>query len=244
VGNDPFRDAIRSYITKHDGKNVTSRDFVGVLSTISTDAGAVMGTYLDLGGAPVVKLDVQCAGKPVIEVRAATGTVPVCVRYPDGTGIARTCVAASAKAGSIFPPACPAWVIGNANGDGYYRIADPSHAAKAPSTPSERLTYADDLAAGVLRGDVPLAVALAESSLLSRSKDSAGVLAGALIASAIDPFVEDGVRPAWKRWLTARFGAWTKRKIVTAVDSELGEQPSAVLASVEVDVDVFPALDG
>ncbi len=232
VGVDPFRTAIRGYVAKHDGKHVTSRDVVAALSAVSADVGAVMQTYLDLGGAPVVKLEVHCTGKPVIDVRAATGTVPVCLRFPDaaGTGAERACVAASAKAGSVFPASCPTWVIGNAGGDGYYRIADPSLAAKAPTTPSERLTYADDLAAGLLRGDVPVPFALAELDRLARSKDSASALGGASIAAAIDPVIEDAVRPAWKKWLAARFQRWANAKgTAMAVDAELREKIWALL---------------
>lgn len=206
VGNDAFRDAIRAYVAKHDGGSVTSKDFVNALAVIPGEAYAAMTTYLDIGGAPVVTLEVHCSGKPAIEVRAAAGTVPVCVRFPEG----RQCVAASATKGTIFPTSCPAWVIGNAGGEGYYRIANPSAATKAPMTPSEKLAYADDLGAGLLRGDVPLATGLAEISRLAKTKDPINVLGATTIAQAIRPVVLDAERAAWTAWLKPRFGAWNK----------------------------------
>jgi alanyl aminopeptidase len=204
VGPEKFREAMRAYVRKHDGGSVTSKDVVAAMATISADAAAVTSTYLDLGGAPVVTLAVDCASK-AIQLRAATGTVPVCVRYPEGDKVTRACVAASKDRGTITTPSCPAWVIGNAGGDGYYRIANPALAAKAPGTQAERLTYADDLAAALLRGDVPLATALGELERLAAG-DSAGLLGAMLIAQAIDPLVEEALRPAWNRYLTARFG--------------------------------------
>jgi len=227
VGNDAFQKAIRGYVAAHDGGSVTSKDVVAALSTISGDAAAVMTTYLDLGGAPVVTLALDCSGKPTLTARVEAGTVPVCVRHPGG----RACVAASSTKGTFELPSCPAWVIGNAGGDGYYRIADPALAAQAPTTPSELLTYADDLAAALLRGDVALPVVLAEVARLARGKDSASVLGAAMIAASIDPLVEEAERAAWTRWLTTRFGARLKVSIPpTGVDSTLREKTWELLA--------------
>ncbi len=224
VGTEKFRDAIRAYVVAHDGRHVTSRDVVRALEPVSADAAAAMQTYLDLGGAPVVTLRVECTASPAIEVRSSAGTIPVCVRYPDGATIARACVVASATRGTIKPAACPAWVIGNANGDGYYRIANPAVSAKAPMTPSERLTYADDLAAATLRGELSITDALREAKTLMAG-DTASALGAANIAAAIDPLVEEALRPAWSRWITTRFAARAKAKgPPTGVEAALKEQ--------------------
>ena len=220
AGDAPFQAAIRAYVAKHEGATVTSKDVVTALSTISADAAAAMTTYLDLGGAPVVSLKLTCTNRPAIEVRVATGTVPVCVRTPEG----RACVAASSRKGTLYLQSCPAWVIGNAGGDGYYRIADPALAANAPTTPSERLTYADDLAAGLLRGDVPLAVALAELDRLAKTKDATDVLGAAMIAQAIRPLIFDDERAAWTAWLTPRFAGWKRVKgTMSGVEAALAQ---------------------
>ena len=222
AGTVPFQTAIRAYVAKHQHGSVTSKDVVAALATISPDTAAAMTSYLDIGGAPVVKLDVQCTGKPAIEVRALAGTVPVCVRYPEGKGVVRACVAATPTKGTIHPDSCPAWVIGNAGGDGYYRIADPSRAAKAPLTPSERLTYADDLAAGLLRGDVPLRTALAEIERLAKTKEQTSVLGAAMIAQAIRPLILEDERAAWTAWLTRRFaGVGRIQSSMTAVEADI-----------------------
>jgi len=208
VGADPFRDAMRGYLRAHAGGNATSRDVVDALGG-AAGAGDALRSYLDIAGAPVVTIAVHCAtrqGKTrsTIDLRAKHGTIPVCVRYPDGSSEVRACAAATPTAGSIEVAGCPAWVIGNAGGDGYYHVADPVLAASAPLTPSERVDYASDLAAGLVRGDVTLATALAEIAA-GVARDPVSRFGAVTIAEAIDPLVDDAVRPAWTRWLAARF---------------------------------------
>ena len=113
-------------------------------------------------------------------------------------------------------------MIGNSNGDGYYRIADPAVSAKAPLTPPERLAYADDVAAAMLRGELAVADALREAKTLLAG-DSASALGAARIAAAIDPLVEEALRPAWSRWITARFAARAKAKAWIGVEGALSE---------------------
>src|SRR6185503_13599415 len=108
----------------------------------------------------------------------------------------RACVAATPTGSSLALPSCPAWVIGNANDIGYYHIADPALAAAAPVTPSERLALASDVGAGLVRGDVTLAAALAEIRA-GVARDPVSRLGAVEIASAIDPLVEDALRPTW-----------------------------------------------
>jgi alanyl aminopeptidase len=197
-----FVTAIRRYVTARAGGTATSEDFVGALRTVSKPAANVLASYLDLPGVPVVDLSLECVTKPKALVLAVRGNakaiVPVCIRHDKG----ETC--SDTGSGHIYFDHCPAWIIGNAGGLGYYRVGTPALAKAAPLRPTERLAHADDVAAAALRGELPIRDALAVLAALAAG-DATSQLAALRLAEAIDPIVDDATRPAWTRWLAARF---------------------------------------
>jgi len=219
VGADRFQLAVRRYLASHARRAVTSRAFLDALDAASSpDVGRALASNLEHTGTPVVELAVRCDAAPAI-VGAAQGgvTVPVCVRTPSSPSSASprggdttvACFLVGAHTEQPLPASagCPAWLVGNDGGLGYYRtvlrgVAPPAASAM---TPEERLARGDDAAIAVRRGELSIDDALDELIRLAATREAYGVLAALEVAGAIDALVGDAVRPAWTAWLAARF---------------------------------------
>ncbi|HEU0032184.1 MAG TPA: M1 family metallopeptidase [Kofleriaceae bacterium] len=219
IGGEPLRDALRRYVEHHAGGAATTADLLAVLPG---RAGQALAGYLARPGVPVVDVTVACTGTPAVELATRDRwIVPVCVRTPGGP----TCTLVDGRA-TIPVASCPAWVIGNAGGDGYYRVAAPLAERTAPLTAAERLAYGDDVAAALVRGDVALADALSELRTLTTRRDPIGDRAALSIAAVIDPAVDDALRPAWAAYLAKRFAHRLPRLMMpaTALDYDIADQ--------------------
>lgn len=199
LGEDAFRNAQRSFLAHHRTGTATARDLVSELG--GGAIGVALASYVEHAGIPVVELAVRCDGAPVAIARVRDGrTVPVCVRDPAGH---RTCAVVGARA-EIPLSTCPAWLVGNDGGLGYYDLVAPRPPLTALSA-AEKIAAGDDTADALARGDISVAVALADLTTLARSHDPYAQHAAAAIAHVIDPLVDDATRPAWGAWLAARF---------------------------------------
>jgi peptidase M1-like protein len=217
VGPDVFQAAVRRYLTEHARTAVTSRAFLDALAAASRpEVAAALGANLAHAGTPVVELSVRCDAAPVIVAAAPAGVaVPVCVRVPSQAAApeqrdaGRACFLAGARSEQPLPAgaACPAWIIGNDGGVGYYRsvLRGVAAAPVAAMSPEERLARGDDAAIAVRRGELPVAAALDELATLAADHELYGELAALAVAAAIDALVPDAARPAWTAWLAARF---------------------------------------
>ena len=143
VGETQFRDGVRTYLKAHARGNATSTDLIDAIAAQSKDPAGVKAAFLSFigqPGVPFVKVDVDCTGrKPVLDVRqqrylplgstasaAQTWGIPMCVRYADGGQVREQCgivSGAQARLELTEAQSCPAWVIPNAHGAGYYRFA-------------------------------------------------------------------------------------------------------------------------
>jgi alanyl aminopeptidase len=251
VGADKFRDAARTYLRERGGRTATSNDFVAALGAATSPAVAsALAAYLDRPGAPVVEIELSCKQAPELVLRARDGaTVPVCVRHAKGTGSTRTCAIATANQ-RVALSECPAWLVGNEAGAGYYHVASPSTnaaspSASAPLTAPERLARADDLSAALLRSELPLPDALRELRALAGASDAVTQLAAVSIAGTIDPLVDDTARAAWSRWLAARFAPRLGKAAMlaprTPVESELRDRLAQLVASDQFDATTVAA---
>jgi alanyl aminopeptidase len=214
VGEATFQAAVRAYVAAHARTSVTSQAFLDALANAASPAvGAALASNLAHAGTPVVELALRCDGDaaPAIVASGRDGvTIPVCVRFPAGTGTARACFLAGASTAQPLPAAagCPAWVVGNDGGRGYYRTVWSGIAPAAPlavMSPEERLARGDDATIAVRLGELPIGAALAELTALAVTRDPYGELAALSIARAIDPLVADPDRPAWTAWLAGWF---------------------------------------
>ena len=214
VGPDAFQVAVRRYLADHGGTSVTSQALFDALAAATRpEVAAALAANLVHSGTPVVELALVCdpAAAATITASVAGGvTVPVCVRYPSARGAARSCFLAGAHTEQVLPAGsgCPAWLVGNAAGAGYYRTAWRGPATRAPVSelsPIERLVRGDDAALAARFGELPAAGALAEIAALAASRDPDAALAALQIAGELDAFADDAVRPAWTAWLARRF---------------------------------------
>jgi aminopeptidase N len=244
VGAELFRSALRAYVTKYAGGTAVTADLVAEVARVSTPAvGAALAGHLERTGTPVVELALRCTGSaPVLAARARDGVaVPVCIRYPVGAEVRRHCALVGDRT-EMPLAACPAWLIGNDDGRGYYQIAwagTPPMPALALATPAERLAYGDDLAGAVMRGELAVPAALGHMQQLAASKDPYAALSAVSIGMAIDPLIPDAARPRWVKFvaaqladrLTANALFQPKRPVEHALrDAVLGLVPPEALA--------------
>jgi alanyl aminopeptidase len=143
VGEEQFRTGIRNYIKAHARGNATSADLIASVAAQSNDAAAVEAafkSFIDQPGVPFVSIDVECgAGKPTLVISqqrylplgssahaAQTWGIPLSVRYSDNGTIREQkgiVTGASSRFELTQAQSCPAWVMPNAHGAGYYRFA-------------------------------------------------------------------------------------------------------------------------
>ncbi len=242
VGVDPFRAALRAFVTEHGARTAVTADLVAQVARVSTpEVGAALAGHVEHTGTPIVELELRCAADaPVLAAHARDGiAVPVCVRYPVGAEVKRACLLAGDRT-ELPIAACPAWLVGNDDGRGYYQIAwtgTPPAPPLAVTTPAERLAQGDDVAGAVMRGEIAVPAALARFAALAASRDPYAALSAIAIASAIDPLVSDADREAWSRLLARRLAPYLTASTLLVpkrpVDHALRD---AVLALVPPDV--------
>lgn len=197
LGEEKFRGVMRDYMKR---ATATSADFLAALARTDPALAKAFGSYLDHAGAPIVDLALACTGAPKLVATPRDGAaVPVCVRHPAGTA----CVLARGATPIEIGAACPAWLVGNAGGRGYYQVH--TSARTGPLTPGERLGHGDDRAAAVARGEITRTAALAEIDALLASRDPYAELAALGIATEIDRLIPESEVATWSRDLATRF---------------------------------------
>jgi alanyl aminopeptidase len=180
IGPDRFRTGIRNYLKAHARGNATSADLIRAVAAQSDAPEAVAQaffTFIDQPGVPFVKVDLDCSGAtptlvlqqqrylPIGSTAKAEGTwgIPLTVRYADG-GTVRTqkmlFTGQQARMPLTDATSCPAWVMPNAHGNGYYRFAlaprlqDALSASFAQLDEREQRVYADSVTAAYGAGNL------------------------------------------------------------------------------------------
>ena len=242
LGADRFRAGVRAYVAAHAGGSATAADFVAALAAASeAETAAAFASFLDHPGTPEVGLALDCTGPTpaaVAELRSARGappwTLPLCVRFPDrGATWGERCGWIPPAGGRIELPHCPAWVVGNADGAGYYRVhhAPPLAAALRANLQrvavAERVAIASDLAALARTGAVELAELPAWIDAFLAAGDRHDVLAAVELAQLLGRFADGEVAAPWRRWITRRFAAQARRAGVVARPGETVAAASA-----------------
>ena len=142
IGPEKFRDGIRSYLKAHARGNATSADLIHALAAQSNDPDGVskaFSSFIDQPGVPFVKVDLDCTGKPALVLSQQrylpigstasvdqTWGIPMTVRYADGDQVREQKALITGKQARLEltdARSCPAWVMPNAHGTGYYRFA-------------------------------------------------------------------------------------------------------------------------
>jgi alanyl aminopeptidase len=231
MGPDKFREGIRRYLLKYEWKNATSAEFLAALAGDDTQIAAAFSSFLDQPGVPLVTAQLACRGGaaqlkltqqrffPLGSAGAAPQLwkVPVCVRYPAGTGEARQCTLldqASAEMRLERATGCPGWVEANADADGYYRLlyqgdllADLLKDNTRILSLSERVSLIGDIAALTSNGKLPLAKALALAPTFA--SDPARQVVNKtmeLTAGFQDNLLPDDLLPRYRQFLLDLYG--------------------------------------
>jgi alanyl aminopeptidase len=187
IGPEKFRDGIRSYLKAHARGNATSADLIHALAAQSSDPDGVSKaffSFIDQPGVPFVNVDLDCSGKqpalvlsqqrylPIGSTASIDQTwgIPMTVRYADGDTVREQKGLVSGKQARLEltdARSCPAWVMPNAHGTGYYRFAlaptlqQSLSGAFAKLDEREQRVYADSVTAAYGAG------ALSPSQLLA-----------------------------------------------------------------------------
>jgi len=198
LGDDTVRAGVRAYMDARRFGTGTTDDLIAALGAASgRDLTEVASSWLDRPGTPIVDVSVDCSagGSGALKLRQrrylATGIVPVeapwkipfCVRFPDGPGIARTCMLFDTAEATmeLSGARCPRWVVPNDDVRGFYRVrlADRDLerllSARDALPPREQVALLDDLEALVAVGALP-PERLADALVRSSDTETPGVL--------------------------------------------------------------------
>jgi len=226
LGPARFRDGVRAYLDAHAGGSASADDFVAALAAASeADTAAAFTTFLDHAGTPEVALALDCTGATpaaVATLHAGHGdppwTLPLCVRFPDNAGRwAERCGWIPPAGGRLELPVCPAWLVGNADGAGYYRVAyapplaDALRAHLKRVAVAERMAVAADLVAFARAGTVELAGLPPWIDALLAAGDRHDLVAATALAHALGRFADAELAVPWQRWVRARFGGLARK---------------------------------
>jgi alanyl aminopeptidase len=246
VGPEVFLAGVRAYLVDHAYGNATSDELVRAIGTAAgKDIRTAFATFLDQPGAPQITATLVC--DPGKQPRVALGQeryvppgaeapeagqpwiVPVCVAYDRGGARGEACTLLDAPVGSLAldEPACPAWVMPNAWGRGYYRTAyteDQVTALRDQAwpvlAPAEREAVMFDVEDEAALGALPLPLALSFVPRLLAAGDRFSIRAALAIPLAIGEFVPDDLRPAYEAWLRRTFGPAAHQAGLTPSDRE------------------------
>ncbi len=136
VGADTFREGIRLYLRRHQGRTATSDDLLAALDEVSNPhVTPSFLTFLTQPGVPLVSGVAQQScdgGMRKVQLQqeryfpfGSTGDpnrvwqIPLCVRHSAGT----TCSSLAGAEGHIDLPGCPSWWMPNDDGAGYFRFS-------------------------------------------------------------------------------------------------------------------------
>jgi alanyl aminopeptidase len=239
LGADTFRRGVRAYVTAHAHGNATAADLWQALATASgKDVAAVMGSFLDQPGHPLLTVEVVDPPRGVVEIAqqrfvalgsqaaAQSWQVPVVLKWSDGGAIETLPVLLTGARQRFELGRAIAWLFPNGGGRGYYRWRLPAPAlTELAAKAEERLTVAERIAllgnaaglldAGAIAGDAYLGILAAAAR--DRDPDVLGAVLQGLerVQSA---FVGTALRPT--------FAAYVRATLAPAL-ARIGELPRA-----------------
>lgn len=232
LGEEKFRQGVRNYLRKHAWGNATSKDFLAAMAGVGgPEVAEAFASFLDQGGAPEVSFSLRCeTGKhPQLTLRQTralpvgtqapgvqTWKVPVCIEYPAASGVARQCslmMTSEAKTELDRTEACPAWIVPNAGGAGYYRSKMDSallhnlmeqHFTSMPLP--ARIALVGDVAALTRSGSINTSDALKLVPKLAASPDRQIVQAAVSLAVDNSAILSAEDVPRMDHYIVATFG--------------------------------------
>ncbi|MFB1478735.1 M1 family metallopeptidase [Corallococcus sp. RDP092CA] len=233
LGPERFRDILRGYVRKHAWQVATMEDFLADLSQAAgPEVAKSFGGFIERSGAPRITAELSCpaGGAPSVKLSQErylpVGSkadarrewlVPVCLRVGTGAQSSRVCSMLQGRSAEVALPVkqCPAWVLLNAGGMGYYRggytreqltklLATPASAF----TPAEQVSLWGDVDAAVTRGDLPLGEALKAVPASAKSTNRLVVQGGASLLAQVrvDQLTQEE-RQRFRAWVASLYSA-------------------------------------
>jgi cytosol alanyl aminopeptidase len=227
IGEGGFRDGVRAYMTANARGTATNADFVAALAAASApEIGAAFHAYLDRPGVPVVEVGLACpkGEPPRVRLRQSRLTgfgepaddtvwpVRACVRWggKGGKPGGEACDTIEDREAELVladAKACPAWLVGNADGVGYYRTRyEPALAAALRKhlgkvAALDRLSHATDTRALLGAGRVTAADALALVDALVATRGPEDLASAVELVAATERLVSEEMVLAWRTWV-------------------------------------------
>ena len=231
MGPEKFQQGVHRYLLKYEWKNATSAEFLAALAGDDGNLASAFSSFLDQPGVPLVTAQLAChdgaARLDLAQQRffplGSSGAapqlwkVPVCVRYPAGTGEARECTLLEQQSAELRlanTTGCPGWVEANDGANGYYRVLYRGdlldhllkNNAQELSLP-EKVGLIDDLAALTRNGKMPLGKALALAPAFARSPAREVVTKTMGITTGLqDNLVSEDLLPRYRQYLLDLYG--------------------------------------
>jgi alanyl aminopeptidase len=248
VGKETFQKGIRAYLAEHRFGNTSYEDMMRALDTAAArDVGSAFRTFLLQPGLPLVRVTTACGGgKAEVTVAqsrylpvGSKGTagsswqIPMCVRYEVGGALKETCALIGQGNDKIALEGgvCPAWVMPNAEGAGYFRFALSSEDLEKLRTKAwkklstrERLALADSLSAAFGSGDAAAADVLDTAALFAKDPErSVATAPFATISSMWRYQADDAARAKLEAFVRKLYGPAFAKLGFSAKPKEDGE---------------------
>ena len=184
AGPERFRRGVQLYLKQHADKNSTATDFLAAVSAgAGRDVSPAFSSFLYQPGVPSVSAELKCGeGKAVLTLSqkrslpvGSAGSdqdrwmIPVCIKYEMNGSERSDCTVLSQGTSemALKGKSCPAWILPNSGGDGYYRVAYRGDLltrlldkGRDKLSTAEKVGVLGDIRASVRTGDMPAAAAL------------------------------------------------------------------------------------
>lgn len=223
LGPEVYQRGLRSFLQGHPHGTAGADDYLAALSRAAgRDVATPMRTFLDQPGVPLVEARLSCGAKPVLELKqsrylplgsagdpSALWQIPICARYAEdrkGGSIKESCALLVAREGALplEGDRCPAWVLPNADGAGYYRwslpaaqLAELAASGLPKLSVRERMSFAASVRASFAQGGISGADALeALAPLAADPRREVATEPMELLQPALDWLADDPARAA------------------------------------------------
>ncbi|WP_194792974.1 M1 family metallopeptidase [Caenimonas koreensis] len=229
VGQEKFRDGVRAYLNKHAWGNASAEDFFAAIGQSDPVVAQGFASFVLQPGLPVIDFMIDCSRQAAAVVlrqsrfeplapagkAAQRWTLPVCMRVEGDAGGKPVCTMMREQQERIELAAgasCPAWVLPNPGGVGYYLSRlEPRAAAALPASQfneQEATTFINDQALLAGSGALPWQQLLASIKPFTADARPAVVGAAAHVVGELNPALFDtGRDQALGGWVREHFGA-------------------------------------
>jgi alanyl aminopeptidase len=232
VGAEPFRKGVQSYLKQYAFKNATAPEFLDAISTSSkTNVTQMFSTFLNQAGVPMVSMALDCKqGQASLHLEQQrfvplgakapadqSWQIPLCVRYGSGVTGEKACqvMTQSKQDWALKGTGCPAWVEGNDQALGYYRVdyqggllaaLTAGDVEKRLSAP-ERADIMGNVSALAGAGKMPMGDALLLAQTFAGDPERHVAQSALLLAlEPVDHEVPPDLMPNYQRFLEKSFG--------------------------------------